>query len=257
MKTYKIILSFVFCFLFFSLSAKIIESNSIADIAKHITKDTLLIFDLDNTIMETKEYSGSDQWFEALIAHFINNEKMEIAKALSIVLPKYEKAHKKAEVLPVESCTVTAIDKLQKSGCKVIGLTARGDKCIPYTFRQLSSIKVDLSRAAIYTPQTKKLNLVKPAEYQQGIVFCYGANKGKILADFFNKIKNVDKTFKLPKKIVFVDDKEKNVLAIEEAAQNLSIEFTGIRYGFLDKKVAQFKLTPDMLSPFKEKAVTA
>ena len=43
-----------------------------------------------------------------------------------------------------------------------------------------------------------------------------------------------------PKKIVFIDDKEKNIIDMDEKIINYDIEYVGLRYGFLDEKIKNF-----------------
>ena len=239
------------------LHAKIIEIGNFRNVLPHIDGETLLILDLDNTIMEPEDYLGSDQWFTALLSHFMENEKMGIHQALAIVVPKYNEAHKTATVKPVEQTTIEVISKLQNKNVAIMGMTARGDDCIPFALKQLKSINVDLEKTCVYKNRIPKLNLPHASEYKSGVLFCTCNSKGDALVEFLNEVKKSNPKFVNPKKIVFIDDKEKNVKAIEDAANKLGIKFTGIRYGFLDEKVKAVELTADMLAPFEIETAAA
>ena len=67
-------------------------------------------------------------------------------------------------------------------------------------------------------------------------MFCASNSKGDGLKALLNT------TAFTPKKIVFVDDKEKYLRSVMEAATDLGIEFVGIHYAHLAEKVKQFVL---------------
>lgn len=56
-----------------TLRASIIETTYISEVVKHLSPDTLIIFDIDNTLMEPVQEMGSDQWFRNQIEHHRNN----------------------------------------------------------------------------------------------------------------------------------------------------------------------------------------
>jgi len=141
----------------------------------------------------------------------------------------------------VENNTSSIIQELQKF-CTVIALTARSKRIISTTINQLKELGVDFSQEKI---AQKKINFEKfpyPTFFKGGIIFCSDNNKGKILKEFLKQT-NLN-----PKKIIFVDDKEKCLTRVESALKNKHIKFTGLRYGFLDEKVKEFRFSSEMLS---------
>ena len=268
MKTIRFLILLFAALISLQLHAKIIEVGNFRDVLPHIDDKTLLILDLDNTIMEPDDYLGSDQWFTALMGHFIQKEEMSQGEALSIVLPKYNEAHRTATVHAVEESeegakgTVAIIKYLQTRNIPIIGLTARGGDCMGYALRQLESIGVNLSLTSLHRDRMfkDKFDADAPAVYMSGILFCDGPqNKHKILARYLSNVRSANPDFKMPSKIVFVDDKLKNVTDVERAVadMDMGIEPIGIRYGYLDKKVNDFKLTKDMIAPFKIETAAA
>ena len=76
----------------------------------------------------------------------------------------------------------------------------------------------------------KTIDLTPPAQFTEGIILTGGKNKGSVLSEFLKKTK---RNFK---KITLIDDKLKNLQDVNEATKKLNINFTGIRYGYLDNK---------------------
>jgi FMN phosphatase YigB (HAD superfamily) len=68
-------------------------------------------------------------------------------------------------------------------------------------------------------------------------LFCDGFYKGPALKAFLQGKPDLK-----VKKIVFVDDKLKNVESVKVAAQELGINFVGIRYGHTDVRTKAYAL---------------
>ena len=75
-----------------------------------------------------------------------------------------------------------------------------------------------------------------PAIYINGIIFAGAQNKGEVLNHWLEHLQ-----FR-PKKIIFVDDKLKNVRAVQQVMEANSHPFVGIRYGLLDQRVADLDM---------------
>src|SRR5688572_16340760 len=56
-------------------SARVVEINKMADITAHVTEQTWVVFDLDNTVMEPVQTLGSDQWFDHMVKTLGNLDK--------------------------------------------------------------------------------------------------------------------------------------------------------------------------------------
>jgi hypothetical protein len=84
MRRCLILISFLICFS--SGFTKIIEINELKQAEKHIDRETLVIFDLDNTLMETSQTLGSNQWFEHRIDYYYVKKGQEHQNALEIAL---------------------------------------------------------------------------------------------------------------------------------------------------------------------------
>ena len=114
--------------------AEVREITKMTDIESAVTPDTLVVFDIDNTILEPRQTLGSDQWFEA------TREKVGHEKAIEL----WSKVQGVTEVQPVEPSTPALIRRLRQRAVGVIALTARPEALADTTRAQLKSIGVEM-----------------------------------------------------------------------------------------------------------------
>ena len=221
----------------FSLSAKIVESRNISDVLGYIHEDTLMIYDIDNTLAKENTESGwgGDQWVYALVNQFIEHG-LTPSKAWDIALPIYFSAqHSKGfGLVPIEDQTISVFKESQQKADKVIALTARSYPLIQLTVNFLHAIDIDFRDNGF---EEEFVFDEVPSKYTHGMFFCGHGDKGQALLQLFHRIDYA------PKKVVFIDDKMKNIKAVERAVEGLGIEFVGIHYLFLEEEIKNFKLT--------------
>ncbi len=220
---------------------KIVESVSITDIYKYIqpdeyNKDLLVIFDIDNTVAKTPTELGSDQWFTAKVEQFQTQGK-SLLQAIDLTLPELFHIQFHSWLIPVEKQTISVINDLQSKGVSVIALTARSLELTQRTIEQLSRLGIHFTKTDPYEcPLTHGHGHGKAGLYIDGIIFSGNHNKGEMLTSWLNKISYH------PKKIIFIDDKLKNLQAVETAVHKRDYPFIGIRYGYEDEAVRNFTL---------------
>ncbi len=232
----KRLFGIVVCALFcFCCSAEIVQIKKIDECMQYVQPDTLLIFDLDNTVMETAQTFGGDQWLAYQIQQ-AKNQGFVGDEAFLPIFAEWVTVQHRTNVQAVEPTTAALIEQLQKSGYTVLALTTRGLETAACTIDQLSSIGVDFSRSA---PAEQELQFepVRAALYRKGILFSSGTNKAALLFRFLGLINSH------PQKILIVDDKEGHVKDLEKSCQANGVSFTGLRYGFLDEKINNFSPT--------------
>lgn len=212
--------------------ASIVEITRFDSIINHIEKGSLIVLDLDNTVMEPIELLGSDQWFEHYLSEQLSSG-LNLQDSLTTTVDLYNSVHKIIDVIPVESQTPKLINDLQFTNTKVVALTTRGSKLQHATVRQLNSINVDFNKD-IFRDKEYNLDISSRGKIFKGVIFAGGAHKGDCLTEILGKF---DYT---PKKVIFVDDKHKNVAQVKDSVTNNNINFIGFRYGYLDNKVASF-----------------
>ncbi len=216
----------------------ILDSLSMRTILKHVSFDSVLLIDLDNTVIESQSELGSDQWFVQLCIH-ATTVVPDKEHAIAMVIALYHEVQKFIRAQAVEDVTVKIINTLQDIGIPVIAITAR-DQCLQQaTIRQLADIGVHLSDNRIPRQALSIAETGRPCEqrlYENGIIFCGGKDKGACFKAF------LDATGFNPKHVVMADDKLKHLEHVKAVAESSNIRFNGIRYGYLDAKVAGFDI---------------
>lgn len=206
-------------------SAEVREIASMLVIESALTPDTVLVFDVDNTLLEPIGNLYSDQWAYYAEKAFIRDGLSEEAAAKKL-REIWSAGLKRSRVKPVESLTPALVAKAQKAGLTVFALTARGLDDAPATHRQFKDAGYDLSRSA---PKRAAAN------YRDGVVFVGdGHDKGKALVAF------LDAVGLKPARIVFVDDKPHHAKNVDAALTSAGIPVIAFRYGAADAKVNAF-----------------
>lgn len=220
-------------FVFESARADIREIKAMREILPEVTPETLLVFDLDNTLVETVQMLGSDEWYEYTVNQYVAKgglREVAIDKALELFI----KFQTLTRVRPVEIETPRLIKDEQNHGIRIMALTARPAELAGATRRQMADLAIDLSGTAP-APATLSFRVDHPVRYEGGIVYIGPKNKkGKVLAVIVKKLR-----FK-PKKIVFVDDKKHHLVGVNEELAKLGLPCAGFRYGGADARAATF-----------------
>jgi hypothetical protein len=231
----KIFCSLAFFLFHACLCALIIESSTLKTIQNNVSDQekasSIVVFDIDDTIARPKGQVGSNSWFIS----FINNLKQKGLgdnDSLETSILWYNMVMNYVDLLPIDDSS-SRIKSLQERGFKVIGLTSRGCLIRERTCEQLKKIGIDFSQFSLCS---KDLELVDTHKgfFCQGIIFCGQNNKGKLLFNFFEKIK-----FK-PKKVIFIDDGLKYIQQVDAEAKKNNIEYIGIRFSGSDKNKSLF-----------------
>lgn len=184
-----------------------------AEIRPELTTSTLLIFDIDNTLVEPVGNIGSDQWYYYIEKAYAR-DGLDSAAAEAKAGETWSWALATVKVKPVEDTTPALVREQQRRGVKIMALTARDAKDAPATFRQLKDIGVDLGTNVVFVGD--------------------GPDKGKALVAELKKRKLK------PAKVVFVDDKPHHVKNVDAALTAAGIPSVSFRYGAADAKVRAF-----------------
>lgn len=230
------LLVFVSCLYSFSLCSEIIEIKNMRELIPYLKPETLVIFDLDNTLLEPAQELGNDQWFRQQLKKYeASGVKKEIA--LRKVLNEWSAIQHLTEVKLVEPGSDALVRNLQQKGFVVVGLTTRALEVASRTIEQLQSIGIDLSVTAPTKQEIFFMNGLGVL-FRQGVLFTADTHKGNALEKFLAA------THYKPKAIVFINDKASHLEPCEEFCQRAQIPFIGLRYGYLDEKLKCFR--PDI-----------
>lgn len=228
------LMSFLLMIFALQASTKVREIQSIKEIIDEISDDTLVVFDIDNTVIMPTDQIGSDQWYYFLVKKYQEQYGFCDQEAHHMAEEVWNMTQPFIDTKPVEPMTAPLITSLQGKGTKVFALTARTFSIANITRKQLLSNAIDFAKSA---PQAgdASLRINNNATYEQGILFQgEGNDKGQTLVEFIKLL-----SLK-PQKIVFIDDKEKNTDNVNKALQELGIDHIEFRYGSTDHVVQDF-----------------
>ena len=211
----------------------VLESNSINSVLEHANVgDTLVIFDIDNTLLHTKQELGSDAWAFWVVQQKIR-QGLPPHQALEYMFDLFKHIHTHIDIYPVEDHAVTVLQQLKERSIPTICLTGRPGPLIDQTIEQLRKTGLVLN-CPDTLDKAMTLKLQHKAEMSNGVI-CGGINdKGHVMSTVFQEL-----GYQTPH-IVFVDDKQSCVDSIGKACSTGNIGYTGLRYGYLDHIAAKF-----------------
>ncbi|HSX27129.1 MAG TPA: DUF2608 domain-containing protein [Chlamydiales bacterium] len=212
---------YLILFIIFSLHAEIIETNQMEDILPHIDETTWVLFDIDNTLLESSIQAGRAEWFHheirKLVAQGLDKETAE-----ELFYPDWDRFMNHCPIRTPEPEIASLVKKVQKRCAASFALTSRHPPLSNLTLRQLKQLDIDFSRHA---PASVLLKTPHPTHWEEGILFASHHNpKGTLFRQFLEKSK------KQPPKIVFIDDTKHHLLDMEMELEKLGIEFIGVHY---------------------------
>ena len=216
--------------------SEIREVQTMVAALAEVDADTLLLFDLDNTIMRTPQYLGSDHFFDELVSKALTaggamEQAVKDARNIWVAIQR------KTATIAVEDTTPNLIKQLQDRGFLPLGFTARPLDIEEATRKQLLAIGVDFATRPFR--QSEPLIVTSGDDngrYSGGILYGgFKNSKGPLLVDF---LKQLDLH---PRKVVFVDDKLKNVKSVDEALTTRGFNVICYRYGAADAWVKSYQ----------------
>ena len=194
------------------------EIQSIVELEQWVVPDTLVLFDLDNTVFEVTDPVGNALFYNYLMKAHSGEEYKALPRIWAVL--------QKSDVRPVESRTVETIQKLQDRGVRLMAFTARDLTVLDATLRQVKSLGIDFSRTA----------LKRHSKYvHEGILFAtMRTSKGDALKAY------LDGADFQPKRIVLIDDLEKNLVSVCKITGAIGLYYPVIeKRGEWDEKEAK------------------
>ncbi len=215
-----------------SLWGEIIEANHFKEISSYGTPKTLVILDIDDTLLIPVQTLGTDVWFCHRLEFYLKDH--DYPEALDKALAEWEAVRHLTHVKIVEEGTPEIIGNLQANHTVVMGLTTQGVALATRTIKQLHSLSIDLFKTAPSHEDHYFLNHKQGVLYRKGILFTSGSPKGEAL------LKLLDTLDDYPERIVFINDKKSHLEDVERSLTLRGIPFTGLRYSYSDERVLKF-----------------
>jgi hydroxymethylpyrimidine pyrophosphatase-like HAD family hydrolase len=211
------------------LYGKILETAEFKELLNHVEPQTLVVLDIDDTLLTPTQTLGTHTWFLSRLKHHLETKKDDTA-ALDRALAEWSAVRHLTDVKLVETNTEEIVSQLQADGIAVMGLTGQEITLSKSTVLQLRTLGIDLSK----TPPIKK-DVYFTYEghgvlFRDGILFTSRSNKGAVITKFLEIINYQ------PKHILFIDNEEHQLHALEKQVKYKKIRFTGLRYSASDER---------------------
>jgi hypothetical protein len=216
-----------------NVSGRVVETNDLAHIFNYLEEDTLFAFDLDNTLMETAQHLGSDQWFSYHFNRYLNEEGLSLEETQDKITPLLITVQNRTQMRLVDPRIPEFLSHMREKNIPMIGLTKRIPELSERTFEQMAALQIDFNQTA---PIDRELTFqdLQGTLVKKGIIFLSREiGKGAALLAYLNLLE------KMPRVIV-VDDKLSHIHNIAEVLEPLGVDFIGIRYGGADERVNSF-----------------
>jgi len=220
------------------LIGSIVETNRFDDILIYIDqtspRKTIVVCDLDNTLIVPCEPLGSVAWAEYL-QHKLQSKGVskKDSEVVEHILWKTIQPH--IEMQTVDPKTSEVINELKKRQIPILGLTARFPEDSWFTFAQLQSVDIDLSLQKDLPQVNLQLPLEPYASYEKGVLFSTTVNKKSAVLIKFLELHKMNLEC-----VIFVDDKHHHVEDVENACKKLGIQCIGVRFSGADEYFKTF-----------------
>jgi len=215
------------------LTAEIIETAHFDEMTQYMHPETLIIVDIDDTLLIPVQTLGTDVWFSSRLNHHLKTHE-DYSLALDRSLGEWEAVRHLTGVKIVEEGTDTLIRDMQSNHVVVMGLTTQGLALATRTIIQLNSLGINLSVTAPAKEDHYFINGPHGVLYREGILFTSGTAKGQAL------LKLLDLLDYHPKRVVFINDKKTHLQDLEKGVLSRGIDFIGLRYSYSDERVANY-----------------
>lgn len=213
-----------------AVAAPVQTIYSMQEVEQYVDRNTLVLFDLDNTLFEGKVNAyGHANWFNDYL-----EEGMAIGidkrKIIEKCYPHWVLSQYRTEVKPVEEITPSLIKRLQTQGIMVLGLTSRQMALAQRTLEQIKSLDITFIHPSL-PAEPIGITIKAPTLMQEGVIFCSDyLDKGTVLKTY---LKMLGWT---PKKLLIVDDGLSNLHSILQAFNDKSVEVVALHYPLVENR---------------------
>jgi hypothetical protein len=215
-------------------TADVVTTRDLVDVLKVLSEPyngrTLLALDIDDTLLTSPTFFGSDAWYEWQKT-LSPQSPGYVPCRLDVVAMNYEAGTQ----VPTQADAVAAINSIPLDK---IMITSRSPMYRGGTIRELQQAGYELPgplqpglAGAIYEYRPDPNRPGVSLSYHQGVLMVAGQNKGLALVDL---MRHMQIAFD---RVVLVDDGEKNISEMRDAMAAAGIEYRGVRYNRIEKNV--------------------
>ena len=214
-----------------AVESRIVMSKDLSDISDLLVaadQRTLLVLDIDDTLLTSATFFGSDHWYEWQKSLAPDHPAL-VACRFDVIAMNYELGTQKlTQANGPELVNSVPVDRLM--------LTARNPAYRNGTLRELQKAGYTLpdnleglGGGANFVWKPNSDSSPVRVDYQQGVFMVSGQNKGLLLLDL---LKRAAHSYD---RVILVDDGEKNILNMQAALKAAEVNFIGVHYLRVDK----------------------
>lgn len=221
----------LFCLMIgLNAQAAISELASYKDLdLSQIDKDTLVIFDIDNTLIRQNSMVGTHQWGDYIRDRGVRRG-MDVKAASELQHKLFADLQSKVTVLPTENEVTVILKQLSERNIPHFALTARAPIIKDVTISQLQILGHDFSTSF---PEQKDISQLD-SFLKQGIIFSGSTPKGELLKLI------IENSVRKPTHVIFIDDRSYNLESVEASLKDYPVKLNSYRYGGADASVKNF-----------------
>lgn len=200
-------------------------------LAENGTRRTLLVLDIDDTLLTSQGFFGSDKWYEWQ-KHLQASDPAKVPCLFDVISLNYEAGTQQPtqpdgpsliNALPGEKLLLTSRNPLYRGG------TVRTLRDAGYALpAPLAGQAEGRSWRWRKAPDARESDV----SYDQGIFMTSGQDKGLMLLDLLGRLQtHYDR-------VVLVDDGDANIRNMQAALRDAGIDYHGLHYTRVDKTVS-------------------
>jgi Protein of unknown function (DUF2608) len=210
------------------------ETADIEAIFPHIDRTTLVIFDIDSSLIQTTHMLGGEAWADMMVRRY-TLEGMTPLQARAELTPLWNAILVQSVVGPVDPSVQMALRSLQRQGIRVMGMT---DKDPEMAYVRLDHLRVCDADLALTAPYRGILNVRAEAgtKMVHGVLFTgvYN-NPGEVLVTLLNQIGYY------PSKVIMVSNKAALLHEVERSLSHLGVPFVPCRLSLADAQLKAYR----------------
>lgn len=185
---------------------------------------TLLVLDIDDTLLTASDFFGSDHWYEWQ-KNLAADDPAKPICTFDVLALNFEAGTQREVEENVSSTFISAI-QLPK-----LLLTSRSANYRGATEREMLAAGYTLPSNFVYADHGFSWQTDgRPVSYANGMIMVSGTDKGQNLLRFLNEFANLKY-----KHVILLDDGEKNINSLHTALTKAGISYSGIWYRHVDK----------------------
>ena len=181
--------------------------------AARLPGDVLVALDVDETLLRSPDFFGSEKWYDKRIRE-CEDEGLSESDAVWKANDEWELANQALWLVAVEEDTAARLAQWQTHS-PAMGLTARTPRYAKRTFEQLAKVGMFFQGAR----GAKDTDLNRLGSYEAGTLYVGPeGDKGKSLAAFLERLP------KLPDAVFFADDRPAHIESMQREMARMGVE---------------------------------